>query len=115
MRALNFYSSHYHSQLVSRRKICTIRLGDKSSKYQEGDLVWITVGKRFAPRKKLYPAVIDKVDTKPLNLLSLEELQGESQNITSADELITFLHSIYEKTLSPDDMVSVVYFSEVVE
>lgn len=115
MRALNFYSSHYHSQLVSRRKNCTIRNGDKSAKYREGDIVWITVGKRFSQRKKLYSAVIDRVDVKPLNELSAEDLQGESQSITNVDEMITFLRSMYDKNIMPSDMVSVVYFSEVVE
>ena len=53
MKALNFYSSNYHVQLVCRRKSCTIRFGDKRSKYQEGDIVWVTVGKRFHQRKKI--------------------------------------------------------------
>lgn len=115
MRALNFYSSHYHSQLVSRRKSCTIRIGDKSAKYHEGDIVWITVGKRFSQRKKLYSAIIDRVDIKRINELTAEDLQGESQNITSIDEMITFLQSVYDQTLLPSDVISVVSFSEVIE
>ena len=41
MRALNFYSSTYHNQLICRRKTCTIRMGDKTDKYAEGDIVWV--------------------------------------------------------------------------
>jgi len=115
VRALNFYSSHYHSQLISRRKSCTIRSGDKSAKYHEGDIVWITVGKRFSQRKRLYSAVIDRIDIKLISELTSEDLQGESQNITSVDEMITFLHSIYDQTILPSDVISVVYFSEVIE
>lgn len=97
MRALNFYSSNYHSQLVCRRKSCTIRLGDKTHKYAEGDIVWVTVGKRFAQKKKIYTAVIDRVLVKPIAQLTIEDLQGENPDFASVDDLLVFLQSIYEK------------------
>ena len=115
MRALNFYSSNYPRQLVCRRKTCTIRLGDKSHKYTEGDIVWVTVGKRFAPRKKIFTAVLDRVLVKPIAQLTLEDLQGENPDLTSTEELLNFLQSIYEKALTPGDTVTVVYFSEIME
>ncbi|MEG6586039.1 ASCH domain-containing protein [Dendrosporobacter sp. 1207_IL3150] len=115
MRALNFYSSNYHNQLVCRRKTCTIRRGDKSTKYQDGDIVWVTVGKRFAPKKKIYTAVIDRVLVKPISELTIQDLQGENPDITSIDDIIEFLESIYDRTLAPSDIVTVVYFSEIIE
>jgi len=115
MRALNFYSSNYHSQLVCRRKSCTIRLGDKTHKYAEGDIVWVTVGKRFAQKKKIYTAVIDRVLVKTISQLTYEDLQGENPDLTSVDELLSFLQSIYDKKLTPSDTVTVVYFSEIIE
>jgi hypothetical protein len=115
MRALNFYSSNYHSQLVCRRKTCTIRLGDKTHKYSEGDIVWVTVGKRFAQKKKIYTAVIDRVLFKPIAQLTIDDLQGENPDITCVDDLVNFLQSVYSKTLTPSDTVTVVYFSEVIE
>ncbi|MDR3592355.1 MAG: RNA-binding protein [Negativicutes bacterium] len=115
MRALNFYSSNYHSQLVCRRKTCTIRLGDKTSKYAEGDIVWITVGKRFAQKKKIYTAVIDRVLVKPISQLSSDDLQGENPDLANADDLLVFLQSVYDKPLTPMDTVTVVYFSEIIE
>jgi hypothetical protein len=115
MRALNFYSSNYHSQLVCRRKTCTIRLGDKTNKYSEGDIVWVTVGKRFSQKKKIYTAVIDRVLVKPIQQLNADDLQGENPDLTNVDELLIFLRSIYDKPLTPMDTVTVVYFSEIIE
>ena len=115
MRALNFYSSNYHSQLVCRRKSCTIRLGDKTGKYSEGDIVWITVGKRFFTKKKIYTAVIDKVLVSPISNLTIEDLQGENPDIASTEDLLVFLRTIYDKDLSAADTVTVVYFSEIIE
>lgn len=115
MRALNFYSSNYHSQLVCRRKICTIRLGDKTNKYSEGDIVWVTVGKRFSQKKKIFTAVIDRVLVKPISQLTMDDLHGENPDLTSVDDLLVFLQSIYDKTLTSSDVVTVVYFSEIIE
>src|ERR1700742_3437013 len=61
---LNFYSQVFGDQLKRGRKTATIRLGDKSSKYERGQLVWITVGFRHSPREKLFAAVIDDVEVK---------------------------------------------------
>ena len=94
MKALNFYSSNYHVQLVCRRKSCTIRFGDKRSKYQEGDIVWVTVGKRFHQRKKIYAAVIDRVLVKPIGQLTREDLQGENPDIASFKAGV---QSVYDK------------------
>ncbi|MPM75417.1 hypothetical protein SDC9_122410 [bioreactor metagenome] len=115
MQALNFYSSKYHMQLVDRRKTCTIRRGDKRNKYQEGNIIWVTVGKRFAQKKKIYTAMIDRVLVKPISELTKEDLQGENPEITSIDDLVEFLESIYDRTLALSDIVTVVYFSEIVE
>ena len=115
MRALNFYSSTYHSQLVCRRKNCTIRMGDKTEKYAEGDIVWITVGKKFAQKKKIYTAMIDRVLVKQISELTHDDLQGENPDIDSINDVITFLESIYNKKIQSSNLVSVVYFSEIIE
>lgn len=114
MRALNFYSAQYHSQLVNRRKTCTVRLGDKTHKYAEGDIVWVTVGKRFSPRQKIFTAVLDRVWVKTISQLTSEDLQGENPALHTTGELLQFLQSIYKKELSPDDTVTVIYFSEII-
>jgi hypothetical protein len=115
VRALNFYSSNYHSQLICRRKNCTVRMGDKSQKYTEGDLIWITVGRRYHPRKKIYAAVIDKVVVKPLEMLSIEELQGENPELCNLEGMVLFLQSIYDRTIQGAELITVIYFSEILE
>ncbi|MDF2929493.1 MAG: hypothetical protein K0Q75_1731 [Anaerospora sp.] len=55
MFALNFQAPHHEELLLSRAKNCTIRLGDVQETYPENSIVWITFGKKFGPRKKLYP------------------------------------------------------------
>lgn len=115
MRALNFYSSVYHANLVTREKCCTIRLGDKRGKYQEGDLVLVTYGNRFQPRKKVFTAVIDRVAVKPISALTPEDLRGESPDMKSPQDAMEFLKSIYGRDISPDELVSVIHFSEVAD
>ena len=50
MYAINFYSDLYLDYLRTNRKSLTIRLGDKTEKYKDGEIVWITVGQRFGRR-----------------------------------------------------------------
>jgi hypothetical protein len=47
---LNFYSPIFVDQLKRGRKTATIRLGDKSRKYDRGQVVWVTVGNRHGRR-----------------------------------------------------------------
>ena len=115
MRALNFYSSNYHNQLLSRRKTCTIRLGDKTQKYAEGDIVWVTVGKRFSQKKRIFTAMLDRVLVKSISQLTLGDLQGENPDLTNVDDLVLFLQAIYKKPIAMSDTVTVVYFSEITE
>ena len=59
--ALNFFSPAFSDQLKRGRKTATIRLGDKSRKYQRGQLLWVTIGHQHSPREKIFTAVIDDV------------------------------------------------------
>ena len=47
--ALNFYSPVVEAQLRSHRKTATIRLGDKSRKYQKGMIVSVLAARASAP------------------------------------------------------------------
>lgn len=115
MRALNFYSSVYHGFLVSRDKSCTIRMGDKTGKYQDGDVVLVTYGDRFQKRKKVFTAVLDKVEVKKLRELTLQDLQGENPEMRNPQDAIEFLRQIYSQPISLESLVTVVWFSEVSE
>ena len=115
MRALNFYSSTYHNQLICRRKTCTIRMGDKTDKYAEGDIVWVTVGKKFAQKNRIYTAMNDRVLVKSISELTQDDLRGENPDIENVKDVISFLEGIYNKKILESDTVSVVYFSEIIE
>ncbi len=70
--ALNFYNPAVADQLRSSRKTATIRLGDKSAKYRKGMIVTVLCGARYGARERIFDAVIDKVEVKPLGDLSPE-------------------------------------------
>ncbi|MFZ5827031.1 MAG: RNA-binding protein [Bacillota bacterium] len=101
--------------MVSRDKSCTIRLGDKTEKYHDGDVVLVTYGDRFKPRKKVFTAVIDMVKVKKLRDLTLDDLQGENPEMKSPEDAVEFLGQIYKSPITLDSTVTVVHFSEIVE
>jgi hypothetical protein len=115
--ALNFYSALFAEQLRDGRKTATIRLGDKTDKYQPGQIVWLTVGRRFGTRKKVGAAIIDAVDLKSLRDVTPREIQRDNPELRRHEELIEFLTNIYgrEREISPEDTVTVIQFSRVDE
>ena len=86
--ALMFYSPLVADQLRNRRKTVTIRLGDKTGKYRKGMVVPVLVGQRFGPRERVFDAVIDKVEVKPLGDVSPREIQHENPELRHLDEFI---------------------------
>ena len=76
--ALNFFSPAFVDQLKRGRKTATIRLGDKSRKYERGQLVWITVGHQHSPREKIFTAVIDDVEVKRARELSPRDIEHDN-------------------------------------
>ena len=113
MYALNFYSDLYGDVLRNHRKAVTIRLGDKSDKYKTGMIVWITVGPRFARRQKLYSAILDRVEVKPISELSPRDIERENPEFRSQDDVIEMLSRIYGDFITPEHRVTVIYFSRV--
>jgi len=115
MFALNFYSELYGDMLRKARKTATIRLGDKTDKYRSGQLVWITIGRRFGPRQKLFTAIIDEVVVKPAGELTTREVQKENPEMRLPEEVMTLLSRIYDRVVTPLDQVTVISFSPVWE
>ena len=113
MYALNFYSPIVAEQLRSGRKTATIRLGDKSGKYKKGMVVQVLVGTRFSPRDKVFDAVIDKVEVKTLGELSPREIEHDNPEIRRTDEMAQFLSQLYNRDVGPDDVVTVIRFSQI--
>ena len=112
---LNFYSAVFVDQLKRGRKTATIRLGDKSDKYERGQVVWVTVGFRHSPREKIFSAVIDDVEVKKVSELSPRDIEHDNPEFRRLEEEVNFLEQIYSRPVSADDKVTVIRFSQIVE
>jgi hypothetical protein len=113
--ALNFFSPAFVDQLRRGRKTATIRLGDKSAKYVRGEVVWVTVGHQHSPREKIFAAVIDDVEVKRVKELSPRDIEHDNPEFRRLEETIGFLEQIYGRSVSEEDTVTVVRFSQIVE
>ena len=112
---LNFYSPVFVDQLKRGRKTATIRLGDKSNKYTRGQMVWITVGYRHSSRQKIFSAVIDDVEVKRVSELSPRDIEHDNPEFRRLDETVHFLEQIYGRKIAPEDIVTVIQFSRIIE
>ncbi len=115
MIALNFYSPMFADQLKRGRKTATIRLGDKSAKYRQGEVVLVTVGFQHAPREKIFEAVIDGVEIKRVRELSPRDVEHDNPEFRRLEETLHFLEQIYGRSVTHEDTVTVVRFSQVYE
>jgi hypothetical protein len=115
MQVLNFYSTIFADQLKRGRKTATIRLGDKSHKYKKNQAVLVTIGYQHSPREKIFEAVIDQVEVKRVKDLSPRDIEHDNPEFRRTEEMIHFLEQIYGKSVSTDDVVTVVRFSQIVE
>lgn len=113
--ALNFYSSLFADSLRQGVKTVTIRLGNKMDKYRDGQVVWITVGRRFGTRRKIFTAIIDRVEVKRLAEVTPREIERDNRQLRRHEDLIDFLSKIYGQSVTLDDEVSVIYFSRIEE
>ena len=114
MKALNFDSSKHIHNLLCRHKICTVRHGDKSLKYCEGEIVFITIGKERDKKKRVLTACLERILVKKLNQLSKEDVMGENPEFKTTEDLRSFLKRVYNKEISMNDHVTVIYFSEII-
>jgi hypothetical protein len=102
--ALNFYNPAVAEQLRTGRKTATIRLGDKS----------VLCGARYGQRERIFDAVIDKVEVKPLAELSPREIEHDNPQIRRVDEMVWFLSQLYNREVAEDDVVTLIRFSQIV-
>ena len=114
MFALNFEWPQNEALLIARAKDCTVRLGDIRDSYPENSVVWITSGPKYGPKRKLYNAMIDMSYTKEFYALTMNDLRHQSPDIQTVEDLREYFQSKYQKRILPDDIVTVIYFSEIV-
>ena len=115
MFVLNFYSPIFVDQLKRGRKTATIRLGDKHAKYRKGEVVLVTVGFQHSPRERIFEAVIDGVEVKKVRELSPRDIEHDNPEFRRVEDTIHFLEQIYGREISPEDFVTVIRFSQVIE
>ena len=113
--AHNDFSPAFADQLRRGRKTATIRLGDKSAKYERGQLVWITVGHQHSAREKIFTAVIDDVEVKRARELSPRDIEHDNPEFRRVEETLGFMRQIYGREIDVDETVTVVRFSQVIE
>ena len=113
--ALNFFSPAFVDQLKRGRKTATIRLGDKSRKYEGGQIVWVTVGHQHSPKEKIFAAVIEDVEVKPARDLSPRDIEHDNPEFRRLEETLGFMRQIYGREIDPNETVTVVRFSQVIE
>src|SRR4029079_16204936 len=94
-------------------KTATIRLGDKSRKYQKGMIVSVLAGARYSPRQHIFDAVIDKVEVKTIGELSPNEMEHDNPEIRHTDELCRWLGQLYNRDVTEEDTVTVIRFSAI--
>lgn len=111
--ALNFQAVKHEELLMARKKNCTVRLGDVRSQYPESSVVWITTGKKYETKKKLFSAFIDKVRVKKFSELTSRDLGHQNPDIDSLEALRLDFEQIYNRRITLDDTVTVIYFSEI--
>ena len=115
MEVLNFYSTVFADQMKRGRKTATIRLGDNSHKYRKSQAVLCTLGYRHSPRERIFEAVIDEVVVLPLRELSPRDIQHATPEFRRHEELIKFLEQIYGRSVTMEDVVTVVRFSQILD
>src|SRR5258705_4729760 len=115
VQVLNFYSTIFADELKRGRKTATIRLGDKSGKYRKNQAVLVTIGYQYSPREKIFEAVIDQVEVMRLSELSPRDIKHDNPEFRRHEELINFLEQIYGRSVSREDTVTVVRFSQILD
>jgi hypothetical protein len=111
--ALNFYSPVVEAQLRSHRKTATIRLGDKSRKYQKGMIVSVLVGARYGPKSHIFDADIDKVEVKRLVDCSSRQIAHDNPGGAPARGDGALPEPALQPRESPKDVVTVIRFSAI--
>ena len=106
-KKLNFYP-YYARLLSSRRKTTTIRLGNQTGRFSNGDVVRITVGWNVESNSEIAKARITHIETKRVIEINRDDLEGESPDCRNKGAIIYVLSAIYRRIVSDNDTVTIV-------
>ena len=115
VQVLNFYSTIFADELKRGRKTATIRLGDKSGKYRKNQAVLVTIGYQYSPRERIFEAVIDNGRGDEARRPLAARHQARQPGVPPPRGADQFLEQIYDRTVSTEDTVTVVRFSQILE
>ena len=76
-------------------------------------MLFRSCGVRFGAREHVFDAVIDKVEVKALAELSPREIEHDNPEIRRTDEMANFLGQLYNREVQPEDVVTVIRFSQI--
>jgi hypothetical protein len=91
------------------------RAGDKTRKYQRGQVVLVTVGYRHRPRERIFSAVIDDVEVKRVDEISPRDIEHDNPEFRRIEESVGFLEQIYGRPIAGEETVTVIRFSQILE
>ena len=75
----------------------------------------MTIGYQHSPRERIFEAVIDQVEVKRIKDLSPRDIEHDNPEFRRTEEMVHFLEQIYGRTVSQEDTVTVVRFSQIVD
>ena len=75
----------------------------------------VTIGYQYSPRERIFEAVIDQVEVMQLADLSPRDIKHDNPEFRRHEELINFLEQIYGRSVSLEDIVTVVRFSQILD
>ena len=110
MKQLNLYP-YYENLIQSKTKTTTIRLGDRTNKYEVGDVVVITVGWDEKEAKEIAQGSIMNIKMKKIKELVNKDLKGESPDCVDNHAVKYVLSAIYRKIVNDDDFITIIYWT----
>ena len=112
MYALNFYRPWSPTSCASYEDRDD-PAGDKSAKHKKGMVVQVLVGNATRRAKKVFDAVIDKVEVKQLGELSPREIEHDNPEIRCSRRWPSSSGRLYNREVTEEDTVTVIRFSAI--
>lgn len=115
MKELHF-KPEYKDEITNLIKYTTFRLGDKTGKYEVGEIVLIILDYPDGTEKPLCEAIIKRKGALLFMNIKESDLRGEATNLRTLDSLKAKLEEIYGEEIQGHTVVSRIdYISRINE